>query len=90
MRFDEFTHPQAARVPSRPFGRERVICADDFVAKSAHDILNDAVLLESKALLKQSSLSISEIAYKIGKNDPSDFSRFFKAQTGKTPKEYRE
>ena len=65
-------------------------CVKTTTGKSAHDLFNDVVLLETKALLKQSPLSISEIAYKIGKNDPSDFSRFFKAQTGKTPKAYRE
>ena len=64
-------------------------CVKMTTGKAAHDVLNDVVLLEAKALLKQSPLSISEIAYKIGKNDPSDFARFFKAQTGMTPKEYR-
>jgi len=47
-------------------------------------------VLEAKVLLKQSNLSIADIAFKIGKLDPSDFSRFFKAETGKTPKEYRQ
>lgn len=65
-------------------------CVQRTMGKSAHDLLNETMLLESKALLKQSALSISEIAYKVGKKDPSDFSRFFKAQTGMTPKEYRE
>lgn len=64
-------------------------CVKMTTGKAAHDVLNDVILLEAKALLKQSPLSISEIAYKIGKNDPSDFSRFFKSQTGMTPKEYR-
>ena len=64
-------------------------CVKMTTGKSAHDVLSDVILLEAKALLKSSNLSISEIAYKIGKNDPSDFSRFFKAQTGMTPKKYR-
>ena len=50
--------------------------------------LDDMILLEVKASLKQTTLSISEIAFKIGKDDPSDFSKFFKTKTGLTPKEY--
>ena len=65
-------------------------CVQRTLGKSAHDLLNETLLLESKALLKQSTLTISEIAYKVGKKDPSDFSRFFKNQTGMTPKEYRD
>jgi AraC family transcriptional regulator, transcriptional activator of pobA len=64
-------------------------CVQATTGKSAHAMLADMILLESKALLKQTELSISEIAYKIGKKDHSDFSRFFKAYTGMTPKEYR-
>lgn len=64
-------------------------CLHATIGKSAHDLLNDMLLLEAKSLLKQSALSISEIAYKIGKKDHSDFSRFFKAHTGVTPKEFR-
>lgn len=64
-------------------------CLNATIGKTAHDLLNDMLLLEAKSLLKQSALSISEIAYKIGKKDHSDFSRFFKAHTGMTPKEFR-
>ncbi len=64
-------------------------CLNATIGKTAHDLLNDMLLLEAKSLLKQSSLSISEIAYKIGKKDHSDFSRFFKTHTGLTPKAFR-
>ncbi|NBB21336.1 helix-turn-helix domain-containing protein [Runella sp. CRIBMP] len=47
------------------------------------------LLLEAKVLLKQTNLNVTEIAYKIGKNEISDFARFFKAQTGMKPSEYR-
>lgn len=57
--------------------------------KSAHDILNEMLLLEAKVLLKQTNMTISEISYKIGKNEISDFARFFKNQTGMKPTEYR-
>ena len=56
---------------------------------TSHELLDEMILLEAKALLKQSSLNISELAFKIGKQNPSDFIRFFKTKTGFTPKEYR-
>ncbi len=57
--------------------------------KTAHHYLDETILLEAKVLLKQSSLNISEIAYKIGRENPGDFIRFFKSKTGITPKQYR-
>lgn len=64
-------------------------CLHATTGKTAYDILNEMLLLEAKTLLKQTAISISEIAYKIGKQDHSDFSRFFKHHTGITPKEFR-
>ena len=57
--------------------------------KTAHHYLDEMILLEAKVLLKQSRFNISEIAYKIGKENPGDFIRFFKSKTGITPKQYR-
>jgi AraC family transcriptional activator of pobA len=64
-------------------------CVKKTLGKSAHDLLNEMLLLEAKVLLKQTNLNVTEIAYKIGKNEISDFARFFKAQTGMKPSEYR-
>ncbi len=65
-------------------------CVKKTIGKSAHDLLNEMLLLEAKVLLKQTNLNITEIAHKIGKNETSDFARFFKTQTGMRPSEYRE
>lgn len=40
-------------------------------------------------LLQESWLDISEIAEKVGYGSPSNFSTAFKAQTGMSPREYR-
>lgn len=64
-------------------------CVKSTLGKSAHDLLNEMLLLEAKVLLKQTNLNVTEIAYKIGKNEVSDFVRFFKKQTGIKPSEYR-
>ena len=44
---------------------------------------------EAKKLLRESKLSISIIASKIGYDNFSYFSKIFKKATGKTPQEYR-
>lgn len=45
---------------------------------------------KAKELLITSSLSISEIAFNTGFTDPSYFSKTFKAETGHSPKRYRQ
>jgi AraC family transcriptional activator of pobA len=64
-------------------------CIKAATGKSAQELLNEMVILEAKVLLKQTSLTINEIAWKIGREEPSDFIRFFKSKTGSTPTEYR-
>ena len=42
------------------------------------------------SFLKSSGMTISEIAYKTGFNDPVYFAKLFKQKTGMTPTNYRE
>lgn len=65
-------------------------CVKAATGKSAHNLLDEMRVLEAKVLLKQTDLTIGEIAFKIGRFEPSDFSRFFKANTGMTPLAYRQ
>lgn len=62
-------------------------CVKSAFGKTAHHYLDEMILLEAKVLLKQSALNVNEIAYKIGKENPGDFIRFFKSKTGITPKQ---
>lgn len=64
-------------------------CVKQTTNKSARDLLEEMLLLEAKVLLKQTNLTISEIAFRIGRNELSDFTRFFKTKTGLTPSDYR-
>ena len=64
-------------------------CVKTVTGRSAHDLLSEMILLEAKVLLKQTSLSISEIAFQLGRSEISDFTRFFKSKTGISPGEYR-
>jgi YesN/AraC family two-component response regulator len=64
-------------------------CVRMTTGKSAQELLIEMIILEVKVLLRQTNLSISEIAFKVSEKNISDFSRFFKTHTGVAPKEYR-
>lgn len=57
---------------------------------SAGEIIRNRRLLDAKRLLLHSDLSVSEIGYQTGFQDPSYFSRFFRRYAGETPAEFRE
>lgn len=57
--------------------------------KTAGDIIRDRILLEIKRLLVNSKLNVAEIAYLIGFDDNSYFSKFFKKHEGMTPSQFR-
>lgn len=56
--------------------------------KSACDLFEDKILSIAKGLLEKPEFSVSEIAVRLT-YDPSNFTKFFKKYTGKTPTEYR-
>ncbi len=57
--------------------------------KSAKDIIQTRLLIESKSLLKHSGLDIAEIAYRLNFQEPTHFTRFFKNLSGTTPNKFR-
>ncbi|MEM1336985.1 MAG: AraC family transcriptional regulator [Bacteroidota bacterium] len=57
--------------------------------KSANKWIQDKLIIEAKALLSGSQLSIKEIAYKLGFSEPTHFTKFFKRNAGSTPNQYR-
>lgn len=57
--------------------------------KTASEIINESLLMEAKALLSLPNLSVSEIAFALGVDDVSYFSRFFKKHSGMSPSDYR-
>lgn len=60
-------------------------CSD----KTAHEHIDEMLLMEAKAYLLHTSQSISEIAFKLEFSDPSHFNRFFKKYCELTPAEFR-
>ena len=57
--------------------------------RSAPDWIDSFVIQEAKSMLKYTDESIKEIVYKLNFVNASVFYKFFKAQTGMTPSEYR-
>ncbi len=52
-------------------------------------IINRSIT-EAKRYIAFDAMSLKEIAYQLGFNDPAYFSRIFKQKTGKTPEQFRE
>jgi transcriptional regulator GlxA family with amidase domain len=57
---------------------------------SAMEFLKDQRLKTAASLLKRSDLSVSDVAYSVGFNDLSHFSKSFKASFGLSPTEYQQ
>lgn len=57
--------------------------------RSAGQLVKTQLIKQATMCLKHSEKSISEIAYRLGYDDPSYFARYYKSQTGKSPSEFR-
>ncbi|OKS84965.1 helix-turn-helix domain-containing protein [Mucilaginibacter polytrichastri] len=54
-----------------------------------NDIIKNRIILEAKRLLVHTSLSVKEIGYKLGYDDPSYFVRLFTNQADNSPQSFR-
>ena len=58
---------------------------------SANEWITGYVIVHAKSLLRHSqNLNIQQISQQLGFSDPAAFTRYFKANTGMSPREYRE
>ena len=55
---------------------------------SVIDLIRSTRLKKAEMLLKQKKMTISEVAFTVGFNDPKYFSKSFRSQFGKNPSEY--
>ena len=62
----------------------------NITGKVAKDHIQDRLALEAKRLLLHTSLSVKEIAYEIGFEEPLHFSGFFKKRVGVSPSQFRQ
>jgi len=53
-------------------------------------LIHDRIIIEAKRNLIYSDMSVAQIAYWLGFDDPSYFSRFFTKQTGERPATFRQ
>jgi len=54
-----------------------------------NEIIKDRITLEAKRLLAHTSMSVKEIGYKLGYDDPSYFIRLFTNQVSQSPQNFR-
>lgn len=59
------------------------------LGKSAKQLINERLIFEAKSLLHTTELSVTEIAYRLRFDEPTNFTKFFKKSTGILPREYR-
>lgn len=55
---------------------------------TVHEFIIKVKMNEAEKLLKNSELSVSQIAYKVGFSEPSNFSRTFSKYFGRSPSQY--
>lgn len=60
-----------------------------YYKQSPLKVISERICLEGERLIRFSDKNISEIAYILGFNEASHFSKFFKKHTGKSPKQYK-
>ena len=60
----------------------------DYSGKSPKDFFTNRLMIEARRKLRYSNLSVKELAYELGFNDPDYFSRLFKKSTGKNVSEF--
>ena len=58
--------------------------------RSTKELVTERVMLEAARLLRFTDLTVGEIAFRVGFEDPLYFSRAFKRHSGLAPQGYRE
>ncbi len=57
--------------------------------KTAKTFINEIVIVQSKRLIINSQDSLTEIAYQVGFDDPTNFFKYFRKYTDQSPSEFR-
>ena len=59
------------------------------IHQSAKTFINEIVIIQSKRLIINSPKSLTEIAYQVGFDEPTNFFKYFRKYTGLSPSEFR-
>lgn len=65
-------------------------CVKQTTRLTAKHVIDDQIIRYAKDRLKQTTLSVSEIAYELQFPDQSSFGKFFRLHTGLSPKDWRQ
>jgi AraC family transcriptional regulator, transcriptional activator of pobA len=57
--------------------------------KSTQEPIHEKLIEKAKEILSTTSLSVSEVAYRLGFEYPQSFSKLFKNKTSQSPLEFR-
>jgi len=68
--------------------RLRAACAA-VAGASPTALVHDRIMVEAKRMLLYTSMTVSEVAYDLGFEDPAYFSRFFAERAGRSPSAFR-
>ena len=60
------------------------------LGKTPKQMIDERLLLEAKRLLVHETHTIKEIAYELGFDEPTNFIKYFRKHTQKSPTEFRE
>lgn len=58
------------------------------IGKTTSDLIHQRIILEAKRMLTHGKFTVQEIAFKLGYDDVSYFSRFFKKKCGMSPTDF--
>jgi AraC-like DNA-binding protein len=58
--------------------------------QNTQQYIQNKLIEQSKDLLSSTSLSVTEIAYKLGFEHPQSFSKLFKIKTNQSPLQFRQ
>ncbi len=78
----------AEKLALTPNGLYRLV--KEYAGTSPKDFFTHRLMMEAQRKLRYSNLSVKELAYELGFNDPDYFSRLFKKNTGKSVSEFLE
>jgi AraC-like DNA-binding protein len=78
----------AERLALTPNSLYRIV--KEYAGISPKDFFTNRLMIEAQRKLQYAPLSVKELAYELGFNDPDYFSRFFKKCTGKSVSEFLE
>ncbi len=59
------------------------------INKTAKNVIDDFIILQAKRNLINSDIKSTALAYKLGFEDPTNFTKYFKKSTGLTPKAFK-